>query len=177
MPWTRGFVCDGVQLEEMGRRGCLPAHISHALHCKLAEAGVPSVYVQFPQTEHGFAAARASGTGRSLRCRTVPGLDGLGQKLSGTIHTGEFAQSCSQSLRALFGFRAILEAKGDRGQTPIPSPATRMPRPRKRHQASADRTALAASKSRNRSGSGPGSRRPLEVVVGQELGYRSQTLV
>ncbi len=32
----------------------LPAHVSHALHCRLTEAGVPSVHVQFPQTEHGF---------------------------------------------------------------------------------------------------------------------------
>jgi acetyl esterase/lipase len=32
----------------------LPASVSHALHCRLAEAGVPSVYVQFPRTGHGF---------------------------------------------------------------------------------------------------------------------------
>jgi acetyl esterase/lipase len=32
----------------------LPAHASLALHRKLIEAGVPSVYVEFPQTEHGF---------------------------------------------------------------------------------------------------------------------------
>jgi acetyl esterase/lipase len=32
----------------------LPAQVSHALHRKLREAGVPSVYVEFPQTEHGF---------------------------------------------------------------------------------------------------------------------------
>jgi acetyl esterase/lipase len=32
----------------------LPAQVSRALHQKLIEAGVPSVYVEFPQTEHGF---------------------------------------------------------------------------------------------------------------------------
>jgi acetyl esterase/lipase len=32
----------------------LPAHVSRALHHKLIEAGVPSVYLDFPQTEHGF---------------------------------------------------------------------------------------------------------------------------
>jgi acetyl esterase/lipase len=38
----------------------LPARVSHALHFKLTEAGVPSVYVQFPQTEHGFDMALPS---------------------------------------------------------------------------------------------------------------------
>jgi len=33
----------------------LPAHVSRALHRKLIEAGVPSVCIEFPQTEHGFA--------------------------------------------------------------------------------------------------------------------------
>jgi acetyl esterase/lipase len=32
----------------------LPAQITRALHRKLSEAGAPSVYVEFPQTEHGF---------------------------------------------------------------------------------------------------------------------------
>lgn len=32
----------------------LQAHVSRALHLRLTEAGVPSVYVEFPQTEHGF---------------------------------------------------------------------------------------------------------------------------
>jgi acetyl esterase/lipase len=32
----------------------LPAQITRALHGKLLKAGVPSVYVEFPQTEHGF---------------------------------------------------------------------------------------------------------------------------
>ena len=32
----------------------LPADTSRALHRRLTEAGVPSVYVEFPQTEHGF---------------------------------------------------------------------------------------------------------------------------
>jgi acetyl esterase/lipase len=32
----------------------LPAQVSRALHRKLIEAGVPSVYVESPQTEHGF---------------------------------------------------------------------------------------------------------------------------
>jgi acetyl esterase/lipase len=32
----------------------VPAYGSRALHRKLVEAGVPSVYVEFPQTEHGF---------------------------------------------------------------------------------------------------------------------------
>ena len=31
-----------------------PARLSHALHRKLVGAGVPSVYVEFPQTEHAF---------------------------------------------------------------------------------------------------------------------------
>jgi acetyl esterase/lipase len=31
-----------------------PAHLSRALHHKLLASGVPSVYVEFPQTEHGF---------------------------------------------------------------------------------------------------------------------------
>ena len=31
-----------------------PARLSRALHRKLAGAGVPSVYVEFPQTEHAF---------------------------------------------------------------------------------------------------------------------------
>ena len=31
-----------------------PACVSRALHRKLASAGVPSVYVQFPETEHAF---------------------------------------------------------------------------------------------------------------------------
>jgi acetyl esterase/lipase len=31
-----------------------PANASRALHRKLVEAGAPSVYVEFPQTEHGF---------------------------------------------------------------------------------------------------------------------------
>jgi acetyl esterase/lipase len=38
----------------------LPARVSHALHFKLTEAGVPSVYFQFPQTEHGFDMALPS---------------------------------------------------------------------------------------------------------------------
>ncbi len=37
------------------------------------------------------------------------------QRLPGLIHTGESAQSCRQSLRALFGLCAAPEAKGDRG--------------------------------------------------------------
>ena len=37
------------------------------------------------------------------------------QKLPSAIDTGEFAQSCSQALCAMFGLRAALEAKGDRG--------------------------------------------------------------
>ena len=38
-----------------GKHDCLaPAHITHALHRKLTDAGAPSVYVKFPQTEHGF---------------------------------------------------------------------------------------------------------------------------
>jgi acetyl esterase/lipase len=32
----------------------VPAYVSRALHRKLVEAGVQSVYVEFPQTEHGF---------------------------------------------------------------------------------------------------------------------------
>ena len=32
----------------------LPAHVSRALHHKLVDAGVPSVCVEFPHTEHGF---------------------------------------------------------------------------------------------------------------------------
>jgi acetyl esterase/lipase len=32
----------------------LPACVTRALHHKLVAAGVPSVYVEFPQTEHGF---------------------------------------------------------------------------------------------------------------------------
>ncbi len=38
-----------------GEHDCFqPAHLSRALHHKLVESGVPSVYVEFPQTEHGF---------------------------------------------------------------------------------------------------------------------------
>ena len=32
----------------------LPARVTRALHARLLEAGVPSVYVEFPGTEHGF---------------------------------------------------------------------------------------------------------------------------
>lgn len=31
-----------------------PAHLSRVLHHKLVESGVPALYVEFPQTEHGF---------------------------------------------------------------------------------------------------------------------------
>jgi len=38
-----------------GAHDCFqPAHLSRALHHKLLASGVPSVYVEFPQTEHGF---------------------------------------------------------------------------------------------------------------------------
>jgi acetyl esterase/lipase len=38
-----------------GEHDCFqPAHLSRALYHKLVESGVPSVYVEFPQTDHGF---------------------------------------------------------------------------------------------------------------------------
>jgi acetyl esterase/lipase len=38
-----------------GEHDCFqPAQLSRALHHKLVASGVPSVYVEFPQTEHGF---------------------------------------------------------------------------------------------------------------------------
>jgi acetyl esterase/lipase len=61
----------------------VPASSTRDFYHKLRQAGVPAVYVEFPQTEHGFdlqLKAICAIVKKQLRCsRTLNGLEDLSQ--------------------------------------------------------------------------------------------------